>query len=207
MTSTAAGPRETQLTQKARDRFERLSDRMQLQMLNTIQEYLEEKSALSDTVCHTFLSIQIENTSLHGPSEMLTTGWGRVQYFNLTAQKDSRATARLTRSATLLAKLSVLFLPVSFVTSYFSVQIPNLFNDATVWTYWTTFGGVIGVSFVLLFFFSRFIEYVSGKMDDVTKRGWRAVRNGVRWKGWRRKGWRGGDGDRDGDGEEKDGDK
>jgi murein endopeptidase len=38
------------LSPSARNRFERLADRLQLLMLNTIKEYLEEKSALSDTV-------------------------------------------------------------------------------------------------------------------------------------------------------------
>jgi Mg2+ and Co2+ transporter CorA len=70
-------------------------------MLDTIDEYLVEKSSLSDT------------------------------YFNLLAQKDSQATAKLNRSASLLAKLSVFFLPISFMTSYFSVQIPDLVSGPT----------------------------------------------------------------------------
>lgn len=38
------------LDQQARDRFRRLGDRLQLLMLNTIKEYLNEKSELSSTV-------------------------------------------------------------------------------------------------------------------------------------------------------------
>lgn len=38
------------LSSTALDRFERLEDRLQLLMLNRIQEYLEEQKALSDTV-------------------------------------------------------------------------------------------------------------------------------------------------------------
>lgn len=88
--------RGVKLSQKAYDRFARLNDRLKLLMLDTIDEYLEEKSSLSNT------------------------------YFNLLALKDSQATAKLNRSASLLAKLSVFFLPISFMTSYFSVEIPDL---------------------------------------------------------------------------------
>jgi hypothetical protein len=88
--------RGVKLSQKAYDRFARLNDRLKLLMLDTIDEYLEEKSSLSNT------------------------------YFNLLALKDSQATAKLNRSASLLAKLSVFFLPISFMTSYFSVEIPEL---------------------------------------------------------------------------------
>lgn len=88
--------RGVKLSQKAYDRFARLNDRLKLLMLDTIDEYLEEKSSLSST------------------------------YFNLLALKDSQATSKLNRSASLLAKLSVFFLPISFMTSYFSVEIPDL---------------------------------------------------------------------------------
>lgn len=88
--------RGVKLSQKAYDRFARLNDRLKLLMLDTIDEYLEEKSSLSST------------------------------YFNLLALKDSQATSKLNRSASLLAKLSVFFLPISFMTSYFSVEIPEL---------------------------------------------------------------------------------
>lgn len=96
----ATAARGVRLSQKAVDRFGRLNDRLRLLMLDTIDEYLVEKSSLSDT------------------------------YFNLLAQKDSQATSKLNRSASLLAKLSVFFLPISFMTSYFSVQIPDLVSNA-----------------------------------------------------------------------------
>ncbi|KAB5579924.1 hypothetical protein GE09DRAFT_1080230 [Coniochaeta sp. 2T2.1] len=128
--------REVKLERQARDRFKRLIDRLQLLMLNTINEYLDEKKELSNT------------------------------YFNLTAQKDSEATARLTRSATLLAKLSVFFLPISFVTSYFSVQIEEL-NHYTAKTYWYTFAVVATLSFVSLFFFGKMLMFFSDWLDDM----------------------------------------
>lgn len=93
--------RGVKLSQKAYDRFARLNDRLKLLMMDTIDEYLEEKSSLSNT------------------------------YFNLLALKDSQATAKLNRSASLLAKLSVFFLPISFMTSYFSVEIPELVSSTS----------------------------------------------------------------------------
>ncbi|KAI2466387.1 hypothetical protein F4781DRAFT_405962 [Annulohypoxylon bovei var. microspora] len=124
------------LTNSALSRFDRLRDRLQYLMLNTIEGYLEEIAALSTT------------------------------YFNLTQQKDSQATARLTRSATLLAKLSVFFLPISFMTSYFSVQIEDLYTAWTGTTYWYSFAVIASVSFVSLFFFSRLLMLFSDIMDD-----------------------------------------
>ncbi|KAI1265645.1 hypothetical protein F5Y18DRAFT_42029 [Xylariaceae sp. FL1019] len=129
-------PRRVMLTTSATSRFERLSDRLQFLMLNTIDGYLEEISALSST------------------------------YFNLTQQKDSEATARLTRSATLLAKLSVFFLPITFVTSYFSIQIEDLYIYWTGKDYWYSFAVIASVSFVSLFFFSRLLMFASDTLDE-----------------------------------------
>lgn len=128
--------RGVKLSQKAFDRFDRLNVRLRLLMLDTIDEYLEEKSSLSGT------------------------------YFNLLAQKDSQATSKLNRSASLLAKLSVFFLPISFMTSYFSVQIPDLTNGYTGTTYWVAFAVIATLSFSSLFFFSRFLMVVSDVLDD-----------------------------------------
>ncbi|EHK98830.1 hypothetical protein M7I_5339 [Glarea lozoyensis 74030] len=76
-------------------RFERLGDRLQLLILSETKEFMAEKDALTNT------------------------------YFNINAQKDSEATASLTRAAGLLAKLSVLFLPVSLMTSTEDLNLPT----------------------------------------------------------------------------------
>lgn len=89
-----------------------------------------------------------------------------AQYFNLTQQKDSTATARLTRSATLLAKLSVFFLPVGFITAFFSIQIEDMYVVWTASTYWITFGITIGVSFLSLTFFGRMLMFFSDVLDE-----------------------------------------
>ncbi|KAI0109554.1 hypothetical protein GGR51DRAFT_511934 [Nemania sp. FL0031] len=127
--------RRVMLTDTALSRFDRLGDRLQYLMLNSIEGYLGEISAVSST------------------------------YFNLTQQKDSEATARLTRSATLLAKLSVFFLPISFLTSYFSIQIEDLYTYWHGTDYWYSFAVIASVSFVSLFFFSRLLMFFSDTLD------------------------------------------
>ncbi|KAK5633194.1 hypothetical protein RRF57_008908 [Xylaria bambusicola] len=132
--------RRVMLTESALSRFDRLGDRLQYLMLNSIEGYLMEISALSSTM--------------------------RAQYFNLTQQKDSEATARLTRSATLLAKLSVFFLPISFLTSYFSIQIEDLYMYWHGTDYWYAFAVIASISFVALFFFSRLLMFFSDTLDE-----------------------------------------
>lgn len=61
----------------------------------------------------------------------------------------------------------MLFLPVSLMTSYFSVQIQELEGVYTVKTYWVTFAVVMVLSFVALFMFSRVLVGVG---TVVTKR-------------------------------------
>lgn len=144
--------RGVKLSQKAFDRFDRLNIRLRLLMLDTIEEYLEEKSSLGST------------------------------YFNLLAQKDSQATSKLNRSASLLAKLSVFFLPISFMTSYFSVQIPELTNGYTGTTYWVAFAVVATSSFLSLFFFSRLLMVISDVLDEKVHAAQNTIARGV-WKG------------------------
>ncbi|POS79538.1 ADP-ribosylation factor [Diaporthe helianthi] len=157
--------RGVKLSQKAFDRFTRLNDRLKLLMLDTIDEYLEEKTSLSNT------------------------------YFNLLALKDSQTTAKLNRSASLLAKLSVFFLPISFMTSYYSVEIPELSESWTGRTYWVSFAVIATLSFMSLFFFSRLLMIVSDVLDEklhnMQKGTWRTVKtvaSGVAAKNKRRTG-------------------
>jgi TRAP-type C4-dicarboxylate transport system permease small subunit len=92
-----------------------------------------------------------------------------MKYFNINTQKDSEATARLTRSATLLAKLSVLFLPVSLMTSYFSTQLSDIQRTYTVKEYWIVFAVMMSISFMGLFFFSRLLMWVTETLDEWVK--------------------------------------
>ncbi|KAG9235638.1 hypothetical protein BJ875DRAFT_458578 [Amylocarpus encephaloides] len=128
------------LAPSAVSRFERLGDRLQLLILSEIKEFLAEKDALTNT------------------------------YFNINAQKDSEATARLTRAAGLLAKLSVLFLPVSLMTSYFSIQIAELEGVYTTKDYWYSFAVIMGVSFLFLFFFARLLMWITETFEASWKK-------------------------------------
>jgi hypothetical protein len=69
----------------------------------------------------------------------------------------------------LLAKLSVLFLPVSLMTSYFSVQIPDLQSKYTGKDYWDAFAVVVSISFMCLFFFSRLLMWITEVLDECSK--------------------------------------
>ncbi|KAI9814673.1 MAG: hypothetical protein M1826_002180 [Phylliscum demangeonii] len=77
--------------------------------------------------------------------------------FNLIALKDSQAVEHLTR---VTVKLTILFLPVSLMTSYFSTQLQDV--HYTLRTYWSAFGVIVGLSLFLLVVFSL----VSGMMDS-----------------------------------------
>jgi hypothetical protein len=125
-------------------RFERLRDNIKFLVLNYLDEAIAEKDGLHNTVCLAWLPICFIFRCINSR-----------QYFNITTQKDSMATAKLTSNATLLSKLGVLFLPVSLMTSYFSVQIKELDGVYTVKTYWVTFAVVMVLSFFALFMFSR----------------------------------------------------
>lgn len=77
--------------------------------------------------------------------------------------KQSQAVERLTRITILLAKLTILFLPVSLMTGYFSVQIADLQGVYTHTTYWASFGVIMGLSFLFLLGFGYLSGTVEGK--------------------------------------------
>ncbi|QSZ29059.1 hypothetical protein DSL72_003569 [Monilinia vaccinii-corymbosi] len=143
------------LAASASQRFERLGDRLKLLILSETGEFLAEKDALSNTARFPLYTY----------------------YFNINSQKDSQATARLNRSATLLAKLSVLFLPVSLMTSYFSTQLRDIEDRYSLYDYWVGFAVVVSVSFVCLFFFSKLLMWVTETLDVWAKKLGRASRH------------------------------
>ncbi|KXJ88241.1 hypothetical protein Micbo1qcDRAFT_236009 [Microdochium bolleyi] len=137
-----SGPRDGEeavlvMAKSARERFERLGERLQWLMLNTIKGYQDETVALSDT------------------------------YFNLMQQKDTAATARLNRSATLLAKLSVFFLPLSFVTSYYSIQIEEMYSQWRTRDFDQAILITVVLSFAALFFFNKLLFILIDALDKV----------------------------------------
>lgn len=83
------------------------------------------------------------------------------QNFNLITLKESHAVERLTRITILLAKVTILFMPVSLMTNYFSTQISGL--HGTVKTYWICFGVIMFLSIVFLFVFGALSGTLEGK--------------------------------------------
>lgn len=76
--------------------------------------------------------------------------------------KDSQAVERLTRITILLAKVTILFLPVSLMTAYFSTEVDEL-QQYTAKTYWVAFTVVMFLSFILLFLFGWLSGTVEGR--------------------------------------------
>ncbi|KAE8348855.1 hypothetical protein BDV28DRAFT_142567 [Aspergillus coremiiformis] len=122
-----------QLSSPAVARFERLLDRIKLYCLSEIDTCLTEKESL------TFLN------------------------FNLIALKDSQAVEKLTRITILLAKVTILFLPVSLMTAYFSTELQNVKGVYTINQYWISFGVIMFLSIALLTLFGYLSDTVEGK--------------------------------------------
>ncbi|OSS49562.1 hypothetical protein B5807_06240 [Epicoccum nigrum] len=99
--------------------------------------------------------------------------------FNLIAIKESLSVERLTWVTLVLAQITILFTPVTLMTGYFSIQFKNL--EFEVGSYWSTFGIVLGLSFLMLVLFSYFSGTLNGHIIktswsqlviDVSKRWW-----------------------------------
>ncbi len=129
------------ISQSACYRFERLRDHIKFLVLNYLDEAIGEKDGLFTT------------------------------YFNITTQKDSQATAKLSSSAATLGKLGVLFLPVSLMTAYFSVQIEELEGVYTAKTYWVSFAVVMVLSVMALFMFSSVLNTIGNRVGRWLRKG------------------------------------
>ncbi|KAK4923899.1 hypothetical protein LTR28_012455, partial [Elasticomyces elasticus] len=120
------------LSSAARVRFERLKDLINLYAVSEIQEYLHQKDSLV------------------------------TMNFNLIAIKESRDVERLTRVALLLTKITILFLPVSFMSAYFGLPLQNV--AYTTRMYWISFAVILMLSWVTLIAFGL----ISGTMETTT---------------------------------------
>jgi Mg2+ and Co2+ transporter CorA len=121
------------LSSAARMRFETLKRRIRLYALNEVEECLLQKESLT------------------------------MVNFNLIAIKESYSVERLTRITLLLAKVTMLFMPVSLMTAYFSCQLNDV--EFTVKSYWTWFAVILSVSILGLSVFSILSGSNEGKMD------------------------------------------
>lgn len=86
-----------------------------------------------------------------------------IQNFNLIALKDSQAVEKLTRITIVLAKATMLFMPVSLMTAYFSTQIDDLQGVYTARTYWVSFGVIMVLTIIALAVFGFASDTVEGK--------------------------------------------
>jgi heme/copper-type cytochrome/quinol oxidase subunit 2 len=84
-----------------------------------------------------------------------------VQNFNLIALKDSQAVEKLTRITILLAKITILFLPVSLMTAYFSTELRGVKGAYTQTEYWISFAVTMVLSLLVLVLFG----YASGTIE------------------------------------------
>ncbi|TKA25723.1 hypothetical protein B0A50_05818 [Salinomyces thailandicus] len=136
------------LSAAAQVRFKRLADLIDLYALAEITTYLDQKDSL---------------TTLN---------------FNLIALKDSLAMERLTRVTLLITKATILFLPVSLMSAYFSIDLSGGRGEGggmyTVREYWVSFGVILFLSWVALVVLGVF----SGSVETgVVLRGlWRGIR-------------------------------
>ncbi|PGH07967.1 hypothetical protein GX51_01407 [Blastomyces parvus] len=122
-----------QLSSAAVGRFERLLDRIRLYALSEIDECLAEKESMTFMV------------------------------FNLIAVKDSQAVERLTRTTILIAKATILFLPVTLMTGYFSTEIEELQGVYTVKQYWIAFAVLLVLSALVLAIYGWATDTIEGK--------------------------------------------
>lgn len=142
----AMGPTVTdtklQISMLAIARFEHLLDRIHLYALNEIEHCLNEKESL-----------------------VLMT-------FNLLTLSESRSIEKLTRTTIVLAKATILFLPISLQTMYFSIQVGRIEE-----TYRISFAVVAILSIVFLLLFGAKTGTIEGgsyyrNMYRVLGRNW-----------------------------------
>lgn len=140
------------LSSAAVGRFERLTDRIKLYCLDEIEACLTEKESL------TFM---VGDPASHRLGKRTDDYW--LQNFNLIALKDSQAMEKLTRITVLLAKVTILFLPVSLMTGYFGVEIADLQETFSGTAYWISFAVIMFLSAVALIIFGYASDTVEGK--------------------------------------------
>jgi Mg2+ and Co2+ transporter CorA len=128
------------LSSAAKVRFERLKDRILLYALSEIEECIAQKESLV------------------------------MMNFNLIAIKESFSVERLTWVTLLLAKITILFTPVTLMTGYFSIQFKD--TEFEIFNYWWCFGVVFGVSVALLLAFSVFSGTLQG---TIVQRSWSRI--------------------------------
>ena len=78
--------------------------------------------------------------------------------------RQAEAVEKLTRITILLAKVTILFMPVSLMTGYFSTQIQELQGAYTAQTYWASFAVIVTLSLLFLACFGAISKTLEGGM-------------------------------------------
>lgn len=124
-------------------KFERLRDRVKLYALGEIDDCLAEKSELVSMT------------------------------FNLIAMKEAEAVERLTRVAIFLTKFTFLFLPLTLITGYFSMQLNNTNGKYGEKDFWGASGVFVGIMILILYTVGRSTDTLeSGVMWESIKEVW-----------------------------------
>ncbi|OAX80161.1 hypothetical protein ACJ72_05506 [Emergomyces africanus] len=82
---------------------------------------------------------------------------------SMTFMAYSQAVERLTRTTILIAKATILFLPVTLMTGYFSTEIKELEGVYTVKQYWIAFAVLLALSALVLAIYGWATDTVEGK--------------------------------------------
>lgn len=124
-------------------KFERLRDRVKLYALGEIDDCLAEKSELVDMT------------------------------FNLIAMKEAQAVESLTRVAIFLTKFTFLFLPLTLITGYFSMQLNDISGKYSLKDFWGASGVFVGLMILVLYTIGRSTETLeTGIMWESIKGVW-----------------------------------
>lgn len=116
------------LTPLAIAKFERLRDRITIYALGEINECLQEKAELVAMI------------------------------FNLISLREASSAERLTRVAILLTKFAFVFVPLTLVTGYFSMQLKDMNGVYTQKTFWATSCILVFITVVVLFVIGKFTD-------------------------------------------------
>ncbi|USW48136.1 Putative corA, cytoplasmic domain-containing protein [Septoria linicola] len=151
------------ISSSARVRFRRLRDLIDLYALREVEEYAKQKDSLV-TMASSFI---------------LTFAEYEEDNFSLIAMSQSIDVDRLTRITLLLTKFTILFLPVSFMSSYFSMPLDDIQYSVT--TFWVAFVIVFALSYLALFLFSAINDnlQVGGLIHGVAEGMWNNI--GYSW--------------------------
>jgi hypothetical protein len=82
----------------------------------------------------------------------------------MIAMKEAAAVEKLTRGTVLLTKVTIVFLPLSLLTAYFSMQIGNIETRYSLTTYWVSFAVISVLMLTLLIVYGLMTGTLEGEV-------------------------------------------